>query len=424
MFGEKNMKKKIAIVGIGYVGINLACAFSKKFEVIGYDINFNKIEKMKNGIDVTNQIKDKLSNYNILFTNDESKLKLADVIIITVPTPIDSNNNPDLYCLESATKTVAKNMKKGVLIIYESTVAPGTTQKTCKTLLEKYSNKKCEKDFLLGYSPERINPGDNINTIYNSTKIISATNLSTLNKMKKIYGSIIDKLYVVESIEIAEATKLIENTQRDVNIAFMNQITQYLTVLNIPRKDVFDAMKSKWNALNYNPGLVGGHCISVDPYYLIDNGNENKIDLSLLKEARKINNSVSDNIANNVSKFLKKGNKIGILGFSYKKDSNDIRNTKVYEVSKKLMKKGFYVEIADYNLDSENILKEYDINFVNKISDVDLLILAVPHSKYITLKPCKYKKMFKNNSTNIIYDVYNVLDLKEFKKSKIKIERM
>ena len=231
-------------------------------------------------------------------------------------------------------------------------------------------------------------------------------------------------MYVVDSIEIAEAAKLIENTQRDVNIAFMNQIAHYLTVLNIPRKDVFDAMKSKWNALSFNPGLVGGHCISVDPYYLIDNGNENKIDLSLLKEARKINNSVSNNIVNTVSQFLKKGKKIGILGFSYKKDSNDIRNTKVYDVYKKLIEKGFYVEVADYNLDSENILKEYDINFVKEISNVDLLILAVPHSKYITLKPSKYKKMFNDNSLNIIYDIYSVLDLKKFKNNKIKIERM
>lgn len=423
MFGD-SMKKKIAIVGIGYVGINLACAFSKKFEVIGYDIDLNKIEKMKNGIDVTKEIKEKLSGFNILFTGDENKLRLADVIIITVPTPVDINNKPDLFCLESATKTVAKNMKKGALIIYESTVAPGTTQKICKVLLEKYSNKKCEKDFLLGYSPERINPGDCINTIYNSTKIISATNLLALKKMKKIYGSIINKLYVVDSIEIAEATKLIENTQRDINIAFMNQITQYLTALNIPRKDVFDAMKSKWNSLNFTPGLVGGHCISVDPYYLIENGDENKINLSLIKESRKINENVSENIANKISQLLPKGQKIGILGFSYKKDSNDIRNTKVYELYKKLIKIGFYVEVADYNLDSEDIIKEYDINFVKEISNIDLLILAVPHSKYLTLKPSQYKKMFKDNFQNIIYDIYNVLDLEKLKKNKIDVERM
>ena len=419
------MKQKLAIIGVGYVGINLACAFSKEFEVIGYDIDAEKILKMQNGKDVTGEIKSDLSKYNILFTNDESHLSDADVILITVPTPVDNDKKTDLTCLEEATKTVAKNMKTGALVVFESTVAPGTTENLCKNLLEKYSNKKCDKDFYLGYSPERINPGDKVNTIYNSVKIIASNNKYTLDKMKKIYGSIIKELYVVDSIKIAEATKLIENTQRDVNIAFMNQMCEYLTCLNIPRKDVFDAMKSKWNSLDFNPGLVGGHCISVDPYYLIESATENEIDISLIKESRIVNERTSDFVVNRVSSIIDNNKKIGILGFSYKKDSNDIRNTKVYDIYKKLVDDGYYVEVSDYNLNyNQKTLKDYNVNFVENVGNVDLLILAVPHNKYLELSPKDYKKMFGNNISNIIFDIYNVLDIENFKKHNIKIERM
>jgi len=418
------MKEKIAIVGVGYVGINLACAFSKYFDVIGYDVDKKKILKMKNGIDVTNEIGEDLSNYNIHFTNDESELKKASIIIITVPTPINEQNKPNLFCLEEATKTVALNMRDKALIIYESTVAPGTTEGLCKSLLEEYSNRICDKDFFLGYSPERINPGDKINTIYNSAKIISATTKSTIKKMEKIYGTIINNIYVVNSIKIAESTKLIENTQRDVNIAFMNQICQYLTLLNIPRKDVFDAMKSKWNALNYNPGLVGGHCISVDPYYLIENGKENKLDLSLIEESRKINEQMSEYIVSKILSMVDVNKKIGILGFSYKVDSNDTRNTKVYDVYKSLVEKGYKVEVSDYNLDYNELLKNYNVNFVKNITEVDLIILAVPHSKYLSISPIDFNKMFKTQPTKIIYDIYNVLNINKFEKKGIQIERM
>ena len=418
------MSKTIAVVGVGYVGINLASAFSSKFNVIGYDVDKEKIEKLSQGIDVTGEIKCDLKSCNISFTYDATILKSADVIIVTVPTPTDKYNKPDLFCIIEATKTIAKNMKKGVLVIYESTVVPGTTSRLCRELLEMYSDLKCEDDFMLGYSPERINPGDDVHTIYNSTKIISGTNAETTNMMKEIYSMIINDVYVVDSIEIAEAAKLIENTQRDINIAFMNQMVQYLTKKDIPRKDVFDAMKTKWNSLGFTPGLVGGHCIGIDPYYLINDACENQLSLSLVEEARNINENVSHFIVDKIMTMIGDNVRVGILGFSYKKDSNDIRNTKVYDIYSKLVDKGISVCVSDYNLRGIDVMKQYNVNFVDKLSDVNLVILAVPHSEYVMYDVLEYKNMFKNDANMMIYDIYNVLDVDKFKKNNIIVEGM
>lgn len=412
-----NNEKKliIAVMGLGYVGINIAYEFSKKTKVIGFDINKKVIKDYKNGIDKTNEIGNKrISNSNIIFTYDAKIIKEANVIIVTVPTPVDEKNNPNLSALYNAATIISNNMQEKTLIIFESTVSPGTTDEIIK-YIEKKSLKKEGEDFFIGYSPERINPGDNNNKIYNSVKIISANQQKTINKIFDVYNLILDEknIYSVNKIIIAEAAKIIENTQRDVNIAFMNEISRYLYDKSIPTKPVFDAMSTKWNALNFTPGLVGGHCIGIDPYYLINSTNNNN-QLSIIKKARKENEAYGKYLAKRIRTLLTKEKKIGILGFTYKPNVNDIRNTKVFNLAKELEKYGYNVEISDCLADTKQMYKEYGIKNIKTLKNKDLIILAVPHQYYLKNLD-KISKMYTNGTKKILFDLYNIIDSEDNK---------
>lgn len=393
---------KIGIVGLGYIGINLAYYSSKKYDVIGYDTDKNKISLFKKGIDPTKEIGENITKTKISYTSDSKRLKECDIIIICVPTP-EKNKKPDLKYIKEATLTVAENLKKGAIIVYESTVAPSTTSCYCKELIES-KNLKYNEDFFLGYSPERINPQDKVNKIYNTYKIVSSDDENTLNKLVKFYKNITPYIHMVNSTIVAEATKLIENVQRDVNIAFMNEISKYLSIKNIPSKEVYEAMNTKWNSLKFNPGLVGGHCIGVDPYYLIDDAKNNNLELELVKNARMINESVVDRI---ISKIDKEQN-IGILGFSYKKNSNDIRNTKVVDIYNKLLSKNKNVFISDYCVDKDLVKKEYGINLVDKLNELDYLIIATNHDLYDNISKEDLNQMFRGKIK--IFDVYGIIN--------------
>ena len=292
----------LGVVGLGYVGLPLAVAFSKKYNVTGFDINKKKIENYIQNNDVTKEIgNEDLKNTNIKFTYDENDLKNLDFIIIAVPTPVNSDNLPDFYPLESASKIVGRNMKKGAIVVYESTVSPGATEEKCIPILEKYSNLTCGKDFKVGYSPERINPGDKVHRLENIVKIVSAIDEKALNIIESVYSNIIDAgVFKVSSIKVAEASKIIENTQRDINIAFMNEIAIFFKKLGIDTEEVLKAANTKWNFLNFKPGLVGGHCIGVDPYYLISKGESINCNMELVKTARKINDSMPKYIVNDI----------------------------------------------------------------------------------------------------------------------------
>ena len=415
--------KKVLIMGLGYVGINVAYSFSKKIDVIGYDINKNLIDQYKNGIDYTNEVGNKkIKSSNIFFTNNSNYISKADIIIVAVPTPVDDNYMPNLKFLYDAVDIILTKIKKGSLIIFESTVSPGTTNNLIKKIEKKLSITE-GKDFYVGYSPERINPGDNKNKICNSVKILSANNIKTINKMIDLYSLIIpkNKLYIVNNIMVAEAAKIIENTQRDVNIAFMNEINRYLHSKDISSKEVFDAMQTKWNALGFTHGLVGGHCIGVDPYYLINSCNNN-VKLNIISSSREENENFSSYLIKRISKVVNNDQKIGIIGFSYKPNVNDVRNTKVFDLYNGLKNIGYDVYVTDKIADSSKMMEYYGVNNYKSLKDLDAVILAVPHKYYID-DIGKIIKMFnKKQKSKVLIDIYNVLDLKTIEG--IKIERI
>ena len=330
-------QKNICIVGLGYVGLPLAVALSKKFNLIGFDNSHKRISELKKGYDGTNEISSsELDSCRILFTNDEDDISRAEIYIITVPTPVDSKKLPDTSMLESASESVSRHLSKGDIVIYESTVFPGATEEICVPILETHSGLTFNKEFSVGYSPERINPGDKKHSINNITKIISASNDKTLNVINSIYSSIIDAgTYCVDSIKVAEAAKVIENTQRDVNIALINEFTKIFNLLDIDTEEVLKAAETKWNFISFRPGLVGGHCIGVDPYYLTYKAQQLGYQPEMILAGRQLNDEMSEYIFNKVfdhmqeSKINIKGSEVLILGYSFKENCSDVRNTKV-----------------------------------------------------------------------------------------------
>lgn len=401
----KSKKEKISIIGLGYVGLPLALSFSKYLDVVGFDINKSKIENYKKGIDITNEVDThSLINSKILFTSNEDDLQSCKFHIIVVPTPTKYDNTPDLSPLIEATKTVARNLTKGSVIVYESTVYPGVTEDICIPIIENESKLKCGIDFKVGYSPERINPGDKIHTLENTVKIVSGIDNESLEIISKVYKLIIKAdIYKAESIRIAEAAKIIENSQRDVNIAFFNEISILLNKLNIDTASVIKAASTKWNFINLSPGLVGGHCIGVDPYYLIHKGKTLDIDLNLLNTARSINNNMSKFIVESTIKCLIKANKkvngcrIAILGLTFKENCSDIRNSKVFDIIEGLKEYGIKVIISDPLADSTYLKSNYNIDLINieEIQDIDGIILAVPHLYFKDIPISSIYKMFR-----------------------------
>lgn len=416
---------KICIIGAGYVGLPLATSFSKHYNVCCYDINRKRIESLKKGIDSNKQhTKKELQNKKLTFTSQFSNLKNFDYFIVTVPTPIKKNNLPDLKHLKKSSKDISKILRKGNIVIYESTTFPGCTEEICLPILEKGSKLKYNTDFFIAYSPERINPGDKINTLKNITKIVGANNPLISKKVKKLYEKICKNIYSVASIKIAETSKVIENIQRDINIAFVNELSVLLHKLNIPTNEVLKAASTKWNFHYYKPGLVGGHCISIDPYYLAYKAKKSNYTPKLILSGRRFNESMGKYVGHEAIKLLKKNKiqinkaKIAILGFAFKENISDFRNTKIIQIINELENYNANVKIFDPLVLNDDVKKEYNLKIFNEKDlnkfKFDMIIIAVSH-KCFKKRLSFYDKFFKNKKKKILIDVKNIYKEKELK---------
>jgi UDP-N-acetyl-D-galactosamine dehydrogenase len=413
------MKEEIVIIGLGYVGLPLAHSLSKKFDVIGFDISDEKINLYKQGTDVTNEIGDEiLKRSTIKFTSNEADIKDKQIYIVAVPTPIQKNNLPDLAPLRSASEIVGRNMSKGSIVIYESTVYPGVTEEFCGPILESNSKMKSGIDFKLGYSPERINPGDKVHTFEKILKIVSAQDEGSLERVANIYGAVVKGgIHKASSIKVAEAAKVIENSQRDINIAFMNELSLIFNLLGIPTKEVLEAAGTKWNFLKFSPGLVGGHCIGVDPYYLTFKAEELGYHPQVILSGRRINDNMGKWVAENTVKQLIKigknvnGSRIIILGITFKENVPDIRNSRVKDIINELIEYGTDISIADPHAEEADTQKEYGFGLTKfeNLPKADAVILAVPHEEYLTLTPSSIHKLFRNQQ-GVFIDVKYVFD--------------
>lgn len=415
----KSNKEKISVIGLGYVGIPLAVEFSKHCDVIGFDINKEKISQYINGIDPTQEVGDEnLKECKVFFTSDEGNLKKAKFHIVAVPTPINQDKTPNLKPIIGATEIVARNLIKGSIVVYESTVYPGTTEEICVPILEKISGLKYKRDFKIGYSPERINPGDKINRLTSIVKIVSGCDEETLDTVAKVYEMIIQAgVYRAESIKVAEAAKVIENSQRDINIAFMNELAMVFDKMNIDTVEVLKAAQTKWNFLNFKPGLVGGHCIGVDPYYFIYKAQELGYHSQIILSGRQINDEMGKYIGQNTIKKLVladkkvKGAKVGVMGITFKENCPDIRNTKVVDIINELREYGVDVLVYDPIADKDDVKSEYNIDLVpyEKLQKLDAVLIAVEHEEFKNLDIKDIKNM-QNKKNPIIIDIKGIFD--------------
>lgn len=405
---------KICVIGMGYVGMPLAIAFAKHYEVIGYDIDREKINKFQNYVDPTGEVGEAvLKNTTLKFTAEEKDLEKANFYIITVPTPINQDNTPNLAPVEEATNLVGKYLNKGNYVIYESTVYPGVTEDFCVPLLEKQSNMEIIKDFKVGYSPERINPGDRNNTVEKIVKIVSGIDEESLEFIAEIYGKVISAgVHKAQSIKVAESAKVVENSQRDINIAFMNELSQVFDLMGINTFEVIEAMNTKWNSLGFYPGLVGGHCIGVDPYYFIYQAENLGYHSQIISMGRNINNHMPSFVVNNLTKLLIKNKKdknsnVVIYGLTFKENTPDFRNSKVIEVIKELNEYDIIPQVVDPYIDS---FKSYELKFKKvKFEDlkdnIDVMIYALDHQAFRDKKDEDFIKLLGNKS--IIIDLKN-----------------
>ncbi|MGQ1889271.1 nucleotide sugar dehydrogenase [Thermophagus sp. OGC60D27] len=402
----KNKEAMLSVVGLGYVGLPIALEFARKMKVIGFDIKPSRVEKMKNHIDPSNELEaSAFEGCDIEFTSNPEDLKKAQFHVVAVPTPINKHNLPDLNPLLSATRTVGKALKKGDFVVFESTVYPGCTEEDCIPVLEKESGLKFNKDFKVGYSPERINPGDKEHTLTKILKIVSGSDEEALEVISAVYGSIIKAgIFKASSIKVAEAAKIIENTQRDVNIALMNELSLIFNRLNINTYEVLEAAGTKWNFLRFFPGLVGGHCIGVDPYYLTYKANELGYHSKIITGGRFINDAMGPYVAKQVvKKLISKGHKINgsrvlIMGATFKENVSDIRNSKVADVYKELRSFSVNVDVADPHASSEELMEEYGYGLVDKIDKkYHAVILAVNHDEYMKLDESYFKSITVEN---------------------------
>ena len=405
--------KKISIIGLGYVGLPLALEFSKKYLCIGFDISKSRVQELNENYDCNNEYDNStLKNSKVLITDNSNEMIDSDYFIITVPTPLKKNNKPDLSPLKKASKLVGKLIKKDAVIIYESTVYPGCTEDDCIPILEKYSNLKYNKDFYVGYSPERINPGDKKRKLKDIIKVVSGSTPSVAIEIQSLYNSIITAgTYLAPSIKVAEASKIIENVQRDVNISLVNEFALIFEKLEIDTTDVLNAASTKWNFLKFKPGLVGGHCIGVDPYYLAHKAILSGYKPKVLISGRKVNNSISKNIVLAIKKKAKSkkinmlSSRVLILGITFKENCSDTRNSRVVDLYKELAKVSKKVDVHDYYADNLAVKKEFGIELIQNLNhNYDIIVLAVAHNKYLMLD---YSKLLKKN--HILYDVKSVL---------------
>ncbi|WP_436867726.1 nucleotide sugar dehydrogenase [Staphylococcus shinii] len=414
------MNRKIAVVGLGYVGLPVAVTFGSKHKVIGFDVNESRIDELKNGYDRTNEVTDeKLKETDIEYTSNANDLKKADFIIIAVPTPIDKHNKPDLFPLIKASETVGKVITPNTIVVYESTVYPGATEENCVPVLEKHSGLVCGNDFFVGYSPERINPGDKVHTFETITKVVSGQTPEVLDIVAEVYSSVvIAGVHKASSIKVAEAAKVIENTQRDVNIALMNELAIIFGKLNIDTNEVLKASGTKWNFLNFKPGLVGGHCIGVDPYYLTHKAQEVGHHPEVILAGRRINDNMAQYIASNVIKELLKqglevqGATVNVLGLTFKENCPDLRNTKVIHIIEELKEYGLKVTINDGEANKKEAKRLFGLDLVDskELKMADSVLFAVPHKEYIDNKK-SYINLVKSNG--VVFDIKGIINSNE-----------
>lgn len=434
----KRKEKKLSLVGLGYVGMPIAVAFAAKgIDVIGFDLNKTKIDLYKNGIDPTNEVGNEvISATTVDFTSDESKLKEASFHIVAVPTPVNTDHTPDLSPVIGASEIVGRNLTKGSIVVYESTVYPGVTEDVCIPILEKQSGLKCGVDFKVGYSPERINPGDKIHRLENIRKIVSGMDEESLEEIKNIYDLVIEVgTYPVSTIKTAEAVKVVENSQRDINIAFMNELAMVFDRMGIDTNEVVDGMNTKWNALGFRPGLVGGHCIGVDPYYFTYEAEKLGYHSQIILNGRIVNDSMGKYIAESaIKQMIKAGqapqkSKVVILGLTFKENCPDTRNSKVDDIIKSLNEYGIEPTVVDPWASERDAKLEYGV-MLTKFDDVnnaDCIIVAVAHNQFKSLGLDGIKKLYDDtlkNNQKVLIDVKGLYSVKELKCSGLSYWRL
>lgn len=421
-----NRNEKLAVVGLGYVGLPLAVAFAKRIPVIGFDANIKKIEQYKLGIDVTKEVGDEeIRNSTIEFSDDIEVLKSAKFFVVAVPTPVNEDNTPNLHPVESASETVGRALSKGSIVVYESTVYPGVTEEICVPILEKISGLKCGVDFKVGYSPERINPCDKEHRLSNIIKIVSGMDQDALDNIASTYELVaLNGVYRASSIKVAEAAKVIENSQRDINIAFMNELSIIFHKLGIDTKEVLEAAGTKWNFLKFQPGLVGGHCIGVDPYYLTHKAERVGYHSQVILAGRRINDGMGKYVAENIVKDLIRNKvsiteaRVAIVGFAFKENCQDTRNTKVIDIISELKEYGIDVVVVDDVADKKEAKMLYGVDIVEleQIGKVDAIAICVQHDIYRNLKKADLDKMYRRN-VRILFDVKGMYNKQEFEEA-------
>ena len=421
-----NKKESLSLVGLGYVGMPIAVAFAKKINVIGFDLNKEKIDLYKSGVDPTHEVGDEaIKASTVQFTANEEDLRKARFHIVAVPTPVYEDHTPDLTPVEGASRILGRNLTKGSVVVFESTVYPGVTEDVCVPILEKESGLKCGVDFKVGYSPERINPGDKVHRLETITKIVSGMDEETLDLVAKVYELVVAVgVHRAPCIKVAEAAKVIENSQRDVNIAFMNELSIIFNKMGIDTKSVLEAAGTKWNFLKFTPGLVGGHCIGVDPYYLTYKAEDLGYHSQIILSGRRINDSMGKYVAENCIKTLIKVDKhvknarVAILGFTFKENCPDTRNSKVFDIVKELREYGIEPVIADPIADAAEAKRLYGVKFVDKseVKNMDAVILAVAHAQFANFSMCEIDSFFGEGQKALL-DIKGILNRAEYEKA-------
>ena len=420
-----NGEEKLSLVGLGYVGMPIAVAFGRKINVIGYELNAQKVEQYKAGYDPTREVGDDvIKQANVEFTADETKLREAKFHIVAVPTPVNDDHTPDLRPVEGASRTVGRNLVKGSIVVFESTVYPGVTEDICVPIMEKESGLTCGVDFKVGYSPERINPGDKVHRLETIVKIVSGMDEETLDTIAKVYELVVEAgVYRADSIKVAEAAKVIENSQRDINIAFMNELSIIFNKLGIDTKSVLEAAGTKWNFLNFFPGLVGGHCIGVDPYYLTYKAEEMGYHSQIILSGRRINDDMGRYVAENVVKNLIKADiavktaRVAILGFTFKENCPDTRNTKVIDIVKELREYGIEPVIVDETADAQEAERLYGVKLAGReaVKDLDALVIAVAHEEFSHLSKEEIAGFFNQaHEKKVLVDIKGILNRRDY----------
>lgn len=416
----KNKEKKISVIGLGYVGLPLAVELAKTYDVIGFDVNEAKLAQYQAGTDVTDEVGDQaIQETTLHFTSNETDLRDCTFHIVAVPTPINSDKTPNLAPIIGASEAIGRNLTKGSIVVYESTVYPGTTEEICIPILEEASGLTFGEDFKVGYSPERINPGDKVNTLTKITKIVSGSDEEALREISAVYGYIIEAgVHEAESIKVAEAAKVIENSQRDINIAFMNELSMVFNKMDINTQAVLDAAATKWNFLKFTPGLVGGHCIGVDPYYFTYKAEQLGYHSQIILAGRKINDNMGKHVAENVIKSLVHAKvdvhqaRIGVFGLTFKENVADVRNTKVIDIMKELEDYGVELIAHDPEADPEDVQREFEIELADesKLKELDCIIFAVPHQAYKDKYTLEHLLPLYRSDKRVLIDIKSIFD--------------